>query len=594
MTDPAALHAQALGAFRSGRIAEAERLAARLLDESPDHPGALYIVGMARMTAGDAAGALQWLSRAADADPSIAAIRLAHGMALWNAGRTEEGLAAAEQAAALAPRDASILAHLASLYFEAGRNEDACEACRRCVEIAPEWPAGQRSLGAAARAVGRMDEAIDAFRRAAELDPGDAEALVCLADTLQQAGRPEEAAIEWERAARARPDDADIWTHLGTALRESGNGERSGRAYERALELNPGSPAAHGGMGVLLYETCRFAEARRHFEASAAAQPDSAVAIRHLWNVQLLLGDCAPGWRNFDRWMDMRVYNVRDFEQPRWSGGPIGNRTLLVYSDHGFGDAIHMARFMPEVRARANGRVAIECQPELVRLFEASDLADQVVARRSDNGPPDIRFDVQIGMMRLPGLFGTTLETIPAAVPYLSVPDPAAQAWRDRIPGEGTLRVGIRWQGNPGHPNNRLRSCLLADLLPLARIGGVRLYSLQTDRLPDAEDPCPEGLEIVDPAPDLSDFLETAAAISSLDLVITADTAVAHVAGALAKPVWVLLPRVPDWRWLIGRDDSPWYPTMRLFRQTEAGRWDDVIRSVAESLRTRAAQPPPA
>jgi tetratricopeptide (TPR) repeat protein len=640
-----ALLNEAREAYRSGRPADAEQLAGRILEQASDHPAALYLMGMLRLASGEGAEAVEWLGRAVAADPGAAPVRLAFGMALWSSARCEEGLAEVERAAALAPNDPSTAAHLAALYLQSGRNEEAYQACLRSVDLAPAWPAGQRSLGVAARAVGRMDQAIAALRRATELDPTDAEAATYLADTLQKSRQPREAAIEWERAARLHPDDPTLWGRLGAALQEAGDAEGAAEAYGRALlllpedeallnsraaalkslgrldeakscmlralEIDPGSGAAHGNLGVLLYEAGWFEEALEHFETAAAAQPASHVARYHLWNAQLLLGDYEQGWRNFDWWMDRSLYNARHFVQPRWRGEPMPGGTLLVYSDHGFGDAVQMARFLPEARARARSRIVVECQPQLLRLFAASNLADAVVARRPDPGPPDIEFDARIGLMDLPALFHTTLETLPAPSPTIHVPEPVAAIWRDRIGEADGLRVGVRWQGNPGHPNDALRSCRLADLLPIARIPGVRLFSLQTDRAPAPAspseanptgvgsysgsfpkdlDPSPKEPDLIDLAPELSDFLDTAAAIQALDLVITVDTAVAHVAGALARPTWVLLSAVPDWRWLLGRGDSPWYPGMRLFRQTTPGRWDDVIQSVAAALTTGAGR----
>ena len=295
----------------------------------------------------------------------------------------------------------------------------------------------------------------------------------------------------------------------------------------------------------------------------------------------LLQGRFAEGWEAYEsRRQIRRIARDPGFVQPFWDGSPLGGRRILLTSEQGFGDTIQFVRYAPLVAARG-GRVLLQCKPELKRLLAGQCGIEQVVTP----GDATPAFDVWCLLMSLPHLLGTTLQTIPAQVPYLT-PDPhLIDKWGKRTAHEPAgLKVGLVWAGGAHNKNDRVRSLSLGALAPLAQVPGVRFYSLQKGAASDQARTPPAGMEMTDWTPELADFADTAALVANLDLVISVDTAVAHLAGAIGKPVWVLLPLSPDFRWLLNRDDSPWYPTVRLFRQPTRGDWASVIERVRRAL----------
>ena len=269
-----------------------------------------------------------------------------------------------------------------------------------------------------------------------------------------------------------------------------------------------------------------------------------------------------------------------EFAQPPWDGSELNGKTVLLHAEQGLGDSIQFVRYVPMVRDRG-GKVVLQCQPALSRLFTGLPGIDRVIK----NGDPIPRFDAHCPLLSLPRAFGTTLDSIPASVPYLTADPAAALDWAKRLADRPGKKVGIVWAGRAGYVGDRTRSLSLTTLAPLACASGITWYSLQKGYAAAQISDAPQGMELIDRTAELNDFADTAALIANLDLVISVDTAVAHLAGAMGKSVWTLLPYAPDWRWLLNRDDSPWYPTMRLFRQQRPGDWGEVIQRIAESLR---------
>ncbi|HMK49340.1 MAG TPA: glycosyltransferase family 9 protein, partial [Thermodesulfovibrionales bacterium] len=304
------------------------------------------------------------------------------------------------------------------------------------------------------------------------------------------------------------------------------------------------------------------------------------------WSIALLQlrsGDFENGWKGYEwRWqLKDELATARFFSQPRWDGSDISGKTVLLHSEQGFGDTIQFARYAPLV-ADLGATVIIECQRELVSLLRSVKGVHTVIAR-DDEAPP---FDIHCPLLSLPSVFGTKLETIPGKVPYISADQAAIQLWRDKIiSAPAAPRIGLAWSGNPKKPTDRFRSCPLDAFIPLSGVGDITFFSLQKGAAARQAGTLSEDLKILDYTDKINDFSDTAALVQNLDLVITVDTAVAHLAGALGKPVWILLPFVSDWRWMRDREDSPWYPTMRLFRQRSSGDWESVMSRVSECLR---------
>jgi hypothetical protein len=310
-------------------------------------------------------------------------------------------------------------------------------------------------------------------------------------------------------------------------------------------------------------------------------RPDHAGAHWNKSLVLLLKGDFAQGWAEYEwRWQSKDFRSPRrDFPQPQWRGEDPSGRTILLHAEQGFGDTIQFIRYAPLLAGRG-ARVIVECQPELQRLLGGVEGIQHLTAR----GEPLPPFDLHTPLLSLPLAWGTRVKTIPGNVPYIK-PDPAlVGAWRGRLAGDSALKVGLVWAGSPIRKDDRYRSLPLSSLAPLAGVKGVSFYSLQKGKATEQAQNPPPGMNLIDMTEEIKDFADTAALISHLDLVITVDTAVAHLAGAMAKRVWTMLEFVPAWRWLLNREDSPWYPTMRLFRQPAIRDWATVIRRVAGEL----------
>ena len=526
--------------------------------------------------------------RALEHDPNDA--KAEAGLALLLARKGDLDAAKAHFRRALELRPDFVKAHhnLGVALAEGGEWQAACASFAEAIRLAPGYPEAHYNLGNTLRQGGKREEAVEHFRSAVAARPSYADALNNLGLTLVELGRPHEAVAFLEQAVRLRPGQADALNNLGLALADLGRFPEAEAAYRRALDLQPGFADAHSNLANAFKEQGRFAEALAGYELSLWIDPGLASARWNRSLTWLQMGDYERGWPEYEwRWRRPRT-RPRPFAQPRWDGSPLEGRTLLLWSEQGLGDMIQFLRYAPFAKERG-GEVLVECPGELAPLFSRCRGIDRLVVEGDPLGP----YDVQAPLMSLPALLGTTLSNVPARAPYLS-PDPGlAEAWAKRLSALPGFKVGIAWQGNPRNRWDRHRSAPLAEFAPLARCDGVRLVSLQkgfgSEQLPALAGSFP----VIDLGPELDAggaFLDTAAVIGHLDLVVTVDSALAHLAGALGAPVWVALAEAADWRWLRGREDSPWYPTARLFRQQRLGEWRGVFGRMAEELKVRAAR----
>jgi hypothetical protein len=416
------------------------------------------------------------------------------------------------------------------------------------------------------------------LEEAARLQPHNPAAHYHLGMALCIGGRFYEAVQSISAGLRLDPHNASAHNFLGIAWARLGQSERSIECFEQALRLNANYGEAYSNLAIAQVEKGTFAEAEKAFQHAMRCAPGNRLTV---WNhslLRLLLGDLSGGWPGYEqRWAEPGKV-PRAFPQPRWRGEPLAGKTILVYAEQGFGDTLQFVRYLPLLQA-LGARVILECQAELTELLARVPGCNQVLAA----GQPLSPFDFQIPLLSLPGVMGTTLANIPAGVPYLRAEPERVAAWRQAIPAR-PLRIGISWQGNPTFRGDRTRSIPLRHFEKLAQVPGVRLVSLQKgpgrEQLPAFAARYP----IDDLADRLTTFGETAAAMMNLDLIVSSCTALPHLAGALGRPVWTMLQFVPDWRWHLQRADSPWYPTMRLFRQRKPGDWDDVFERAAAAL----------
>jgi tetratricopeptide (TPR) repeat protein len=467
---------------------------------------------------------------------------------------------------------------LALSQHQAGQLDQAEQIYRQILQHQPDHPDALNLLGLLASTTGRHLEAVQLIEQAVRLDPSSAFYRGNLGFAFLVGGRYQESLVALEAAIGRDPNHADALANLGAVYHKLGRLEESIASFRRCLQIQPAHAAGHGNLGLALQDAAQFTEARQHFERAIELDPHNDVYRCNLGFVLLTVGDFSAGWSHYERRLEWSGVNIQKLPEPKWDGSPLVGRTLLIHCEQGFGDTLQFVRYLKMIKPDG-GKIVLATQRELISLLAQSGFTSLV-----DLGEPLPEFDVHLPLLSLPRVFGTTLETIPGSIPYLTADAARIAAWREKLSAYSGLKVGISWQGRKTFPADRLRSIPLAYFAPLAEIAGARFFSLQKgdgrEQLPAIAD----RLSAIDLSDSLETFLDTAAAMKNLDLVITSDTAVAHLAGALGVPVWVALSRVPDWRWLCDRCDNPWYPTMRLFRQSRHGDWADVFQRIHSAL----------
>ncbi|MBL8489197.1 MAG: tetratricopeptide repeat protein, partial [Rhodocyclaceae bacterium] len=536
-------------AHRAGRLEEAQAAYRKVLDLDPEHPDAWHLTGVIHGARKEHEPAIAAIRRALAAKPGDPVYLGNLGIALAGAGRHAEAAEAYREALAGDPSASGIAYNLGNALTEEYRFEEAVAAYRKAIELRPDYVAAWLNLGNALREKGAFDDALAAYGRVLELSPGHAGGLLNLGNLRRELGEPALARDLLRQALETEAANYRAWNNLGSALRELGDLPGALDAYRRCLEI----------------------------------APDHAEGRLNLAMAMLAAGDFGNGWREYEfRWEGAAEAkrHRRRFPMPQWRGEPIAGRSVILHAEQGLGDALQFVRYAERV-ARRGARVILECHPPLKRLFDLLPGIERVVAQ--GEGLPVT--DFHCPLMSLPLAFGTRLETIPAATPYLWADPVLVRRWAERLAGDPRPRVGLVWAGNPrrsdpgAHLIDRRRSLGIAALAPVLAVPGLRFLSLQKG---EGNAGLPAVLE--DPTADLHDFADTAALVRNLDLVITVDTSVAHLAGGLGVPVWNLSRFDACWRWLMDREDSPWYPTMRLLRQPAYGDWPSVIARAAADL----------
>ena len=546
----------AISHHQAGRLADAEPLYRRVLSAAPGHPDALHFLGLLAHQSGHHADAVELIGQALRAMPLHAPCHLHLGLALQSQGELDKALASYRRAIEIDPGLAEAHNNQGYVHLELGSPDQALPCLERALRLRPDFPEALNNLGMALEALGQPEQALHPLDHALALRPGYAEAHLNRGNALQALGRYDDALGAYDRVLELRPDHVDARNNRGQALEALGRVDDAIAGYRQAQALRPD-----------------FAPAR--------------------WNEALALlrqGNFPDGWRLYEwRWQAVgRRALVRDFAEPRWWGDtPVDGRSILLHYEQGLGDTLQMLRYAPLLAARG-ARVLVEVPPSMATLAATLPGRPPGSITVVVEGEPLPPFDLQCPLMSLPLAFGTTLDTVPADVPYLQAPEPERVAWLSKLGRPKGQRIGLAWAGSAGQTATmRQRSLplpLLLDRLLPALPGTTEFHSLQKDYgKGDAELLAADG-RIRDHAAGLKDFAATAGLIAQLDLVITVDTAVAHLAGAMGKRVWVLLPCAADYRWLLGRPDSPWYPTMQLFRQARFGDWPAVLAAVAAAV----------
>ncbi|HWA17067.1 MAG TPA: tetratricopeptide repeat protein, partial [Gemmatimonadales bacterium] len=547
------------------------------LTRRPDFAEAHLNLGIVLQQLGRREEALDSLEQAARARPDFAPAQDSYGNALRDAGRMDEAIDAYRRAVSLDPNFAGAYCNLGAALWQVGRFHEAADALQAALSISPHRPDAHNHMGNVCKSLGYLDQALSAYRQALAFQPDYPEALYNLGVLLGELNQPEEALTSFRQALNFAPEFADAHSNLGATLMRLDRPQEAITAYRRALELKPNFAGAWYNLGNALAEVGRPREALAAYDHALEIDPEYAEAH---WNKGLALltaGDYLEGWEEYEwRWKvtDLKL-TERTFPVPQWNGEPLRGKTILVHAEQGLGDTLQFARFLPLV-AQQGGKLVLECQPALTRLLEALPSVVQVVAR-GENLPA---VDCHIPLLALPRLFKTRLGTIPTEMPYLPT-----TTWSNRVPvlpAAKGLKVGLVWGGN-AKPSPK-RSIPLQTLAPLFALPGITWYSLQVGEHQTQIAQVPEAKVMHDLSPQIRDFADTAALVGQLDLVISIDTSVAHLAGGLGVNLWVMSVATPDWRWASEEVDSPWYPNAQLFRQPRPGDWTPVVEQLRQAL----------
>jgi tetratricopeptide (TPR) repeat protein len=584
-------------AFKQQDLDEAIRCFRRSLELKAGSVEVLTNLGVAYAVKRDFAAAERTLRQAAAVQPpSLAAYRNL-GHVLSDQGKHAEAVEAHRQALRLSPADIDILGSLGNALERANRAAEAIEPAAEAVRLAPLSVKLRQILGTSLARAQRFDEAEAEFRRALELDPTDARSHNGLGIIQAETQRLAEAEVSCREAIRLDPHLVEAYQNLGNILRDQDRHDEAIASYEAAIGLRPDLLHVHNNLGIAFGRIGRYEDSRRAYDRELALDPSHADARKNRAMIMLLLGDYVQGFAEFERRWECRDFARPGFTQPLWKGESIAGRTILLMPEQGLGDTIQFIRFAPKVKA-LGARVVFRCPKPLLKLFEGFPGIDVLVPE----GEPLPAFDVYVPLISLAAIFRTGVEDVPAIlpVPYLRADPELVGRWSDRLgPREsGELRVGISWQGNSTYGGDRYRSVPLAAFLPLAAVPGVKLISLQKGHGVEQIAPLADRLPLVDFGEgldrDSGPFQDTAALMTLLDLMITINSAPVHLAGALGVPTWLALSTASEWRWIAGREDAPWYPTVRVFRQAALHDWDEVFGRMARALAELAARPSPA
>jgi tetratricopeptide (TPR) repeat protein len=605
--------------LQAGRTADAEACFRQVLEKFPTHPDALHLLGFVAIAAQrDAAGvelirqairhnrnnpdyyahlgagysnlgqleeALESYTGALNLRSNLPAVLYSRANVLTRLNRLKEALADYERACSLKPDYVDAVNAAGMILHKLGRHAEAEAKFLHALRLHPQHLLTLILRGALMRDLKRFDEAVSSLTAAIALKGDVPEALHERGLVFIAVGKFADAIADFERAVSLKPDFAEAYSDLGCALTKARQLETAVENFRKTLEIDPRHVAALNNLGSVLVDLDRPQEALGYFDRAIALDPGYAEAHLNRAINQLRLGDLQRGWIEYEwRWKCTSQNLVdRSFDKPQWLGAePIAGKVVLLHNDQGLGDALQFCRYLPLLKARG-AEIILEIDGPLNALFSRLPGTSHCFAK----GAPLPSFDFHCPLTSLPLAFSTTLDTIPSEVPYL--PRMSEDAGPQLGPSKRP-RIGLVWSGNPNHLNDHNRSLPFEDLLPLLDGVPAQFVSLQKNLRPEDEELLRQRSDVLDLGPALRDFADTAAAVEQLDLIISVDTSVVHLAGGLGRPLWVLLPYIPDWRWLLDRDYSPWYPTARLFRQTATRDWAEVVERVRAALIERIAR----
>lgn len=536
--------------YQTGDLKQTERICKEILKKQPNNLDMLYFLGIVCYQRQKYDSSIKYIKKYLQFSPTNSDAYYNLGQAFYKNEQFDDAIKCYQKALKLNPNFIDACINLGNLFQKKGQLDEAITYYHRAIEINPNLAGAYYNLGNILQEKEQIDEAIFAYQKAIELNPNYADAYHDLGYAFQCEGRLEEAIKNYQKALRINPNLCDAYNNLGRVLQEQGHLDEAVTSYKTALQINLNFAEAHCNMSMVF----------------------------------LLLGNFKQGWKEYEWRWKLKNHSRYNFSQPLWDGSDIAGRTIFLYAEQGFGDTIQFIRYTPLVAERG-AEIIVECQKELKALLENVKGVGMIIAREEQTPP----FDIHCPLLSLPLLLETTLETIPADIPYISVDPMVLQKWKEKIHHDNSyFKAGLVWSGNPKNTKLWYKSFPLDTFAPLAELKDITFFSLQKGKAAEQAKNPPAGMKLVDYTDEIQDFSDTAALIKNLDLVISVDTAVAHLAGALGKPVWTLLPFSPDWRWMLNREDSHWYPTMRLFRQPTPGDWKSVIVKISDELKKKS------
>ncbi|HEX4142116.1 MAG TPA: tetratricopeptide repeat protein [Pirellulales bacterium] len=583
--DLTALVQLARGHHRAGRLAEAADAYRKALHLRPDLADVHNDLGILLAQQGNVDAALAHLEQAVALKPTFAEGHNNLGIVLRSQGKLDQAEVHYRQSLALKPDYADAHNNLGNLLLSQGKLKQATACYTKALALRPGYAEAHNNLATALKDQGQLDKAAASYRQAIALRPNYAEAHNNLGSVLRELHQLDQAAASFEQAIALRPDLAEAHNNLGTSLAQRNQLDQATARYQQAIALRPDFAEAHNNLGMVLKDQGQLDQAAARYQLAISLRPDMGEAHLGLATCYLCQGDYERGWPALEGRRHIPGI-LPPTNLPRWNGQELAGRSLLLLAEQGLGDTIHFVRYARLLKQRG-ARVVLACQRALGWLLSSLPDLDELFFYGSADELPHC--DFYLPLLSAPGALGTTAATIPHDVPYLAADPALADSWRGELAGIEGFKIGIAWQGSPDYRFDCFRSIPLSELAPLARVPGVRLLSLQkgfgSEQLTTVDFPVIDLASRLDEA--AGPFMDTAAVIGGLDLVVSANTAIAHLAGALGAPVWVALQFSPDWRWLRDREETPWYPSMRLFRQGAVNRWDEVFERMAARVQAR-------
>ncbi|MBF0358176.1 MAG: tetratricopeptide repeat protein [Magnetococcales bacterium] len=564
---------------KQGRVVEAVESYQKALSIHPDLAEAHYNLGIIHQEQGDMDKAVASCQKAIAIKPGFAEAHCVLGTALQREGKLEEAAACQQRAISIKPGYAEAYISLGIVQKEQGNLAAAIASYQKAITIKPNYPEAYNNLGNTLKEQDRLNEAISNYQKAIAIKANYAEAYRNLGAAFQEQGCLDAAVEACQKAISIKPDYAEAYYIIGNSLMEQMSLDAAVENYQKAIAIKPDYPDAYCNLGNARNKQAKIEEAVNSYQKAIALKPNHAEAHFNLSTNLLLIGDYESGWKEYEYRFLCREVSYDNYQQPRWDGSRLDGKTILLHHEQGFGDTLQCIRYVELVK-NLGATVIVYCQKPLGSLLQGMEHIDKLCTS-TDSIPA---FDCQLPLFSLPLLFGTTLETIPENSPYIYPDQLLVKKFSQRLEGVKGFKVGIVWQGSPRHNRNWYRSVDPAILIKLFSIEGAVFISLQKEAKESDLELLSKQDNFIDISAELNDFSDTAAAMANLDLMISVDTSVVHLSGALACPSWVMLSYIPDWRWLLEGEDSPWYPSARLFRQSKHGNWDSVIESVFSNL----------